>query len=136
MMLNTGFAQDGILIWNDEFETNGAPDPAKWGYDLGTNNGWGNNELENYTNNPANVHIADGLLYINAIKTNGTWTSARVKTQNKFNFTYGKIQFRAKLAAGTGTWPALWMLGESITTKGWPACGEIDVVEHVGRMGR
>lgn len=123
------------LVWSDEFTTNGAPNPAFWSYDLGTGDGgWGNREVQVYTSNSQNVRVSDGRLIIDAIKgANGTWTSARVKTQGKFNFTYGKIAFRAKLPEGSGTWPALWMLGEDITSVSWPACGEIDVMEHVGK---
>ena len=131
------FSQTGgfnELVWNDEFEGEGAPDPTFWSYDLGTGQGgWGNNEVQAYTNNSSNVRRSGGNLVIEANKVNGAWTSARIKTQGKFNFTYGRIEFRAKLPKGSGTWPALWMLGESITTKGWPACGEIDVMEHVGK---
>ena len=121
-------------MWHDEFEGEGAPDPAYWSYDLGTGQGgWGNNEVQSYTNNSSNVRRSGGKLVIEANKTNGAWTSARIKTQGKYNFTYGRVEFRAKLPKGSGTWPALWMLGENITTKGWPACGEIDVMEHIGR---
>ncbi|MBC3540019.1 family 16 glycosylhydrolase [Rufibacter sediminis] len=123
------------LIWSDEFEGEGALNPTWWGYDLGNgDNGWGNRELQSYTNQLANVRQSDGKLVIEALKQNGNWTSGRVKTQGKFGFTYGRVEFRAKLAPGVGTWPALWMLGESITTKGWPACGEIDVMEYVDRL--
>ncbi|MFZ6012638.1 MAG: family 16 glycosylhydrolase [Bacteroidota bacterium] len=125
--------QGEILVWSDEFNVDGTPNPAYWGYDLGTGNGWGNNEVQNYTNNSQNVRIENGILIIEAIKSGGTWTSARMKSQGKKNFKYGKIVFRAKLPTGTGTWPALWMLGENISSIGWPACGEIDVMEHVGK---
>ncbi|WP_439881722.1 family 16 glycosylhydrolase [Pontibacter sp. MBLB2868] len=122
------------LVWNDEFEGEGAPNPAYWSYDLGTGQGgWGNNEVQSYTSQSSNVRRSNGLLVIEANKINGAWTSARIKTQGKYNFTYGRIEYRAKLPKGSGTWPALWMLGESINTKGWPACGEIDVMEHVAR---
>lgn len=123
------------LVWSDEFNRSGAPDPANWSYDLGTgNSGWGNNEVQVYTQESANVRVSDGKLIIDALKaSNGTWTSARIKTQGKHRFRYGRIEFRAKLPAGSGTWPALWMLGEDFATEGWPACGEIDVMEHVGR---
>ncbi|MEJ8801505.1 family 16 glycosylhydrolase [Pontibacter sp. H249] len=122
------------LVWHDEFAGEGAPDPTYWSYDLGNGQGgWGNNEVQSYTNNSSNVRRSGGNLVIEANKNNGAWTSARIKTQGKYNFTYGRVEFRAKLPKGAGTWPALWMLGESITTKGWPACGEIDVMEHIGR---
>ncbi|MFD1187013.1 family 16 glycosylhydrolase [Pontibacter rugosus] len=120
------------LVWSDEFEGEGAPNPAYWKYDLGSG-GWGNREVQTYTSQTANVRQSGGKLVIEAIKQNGNWTSARVLTQGKYNFTYGRIEFRAKLPKGAGTWPALWMLGESLPTKNWPAAGEIDVMEHVGR---
>ncbi len=122
------------LIWSDEFNTTGAPNPTFWSYDLGTGQGgWGNNEVQSYTQSNSNIRQENGLLIIDAIKSGSAWTSARIKTQNKFNFTYGRVEFRAKLPTGSGTWPALWLLGESITSRGWPACGEIDVMEFVGK---
>ncbi len=124
------------LVWSDEFETAGAPDPAKWGYDIGTGaNGWGNNELEYYTNRPQNAAVANGVLKITAISENYSgkaYTSARLLTKGKFSFAYGRIEVRAKLPAGAGTWPAIWMLGDNINTAGWPACGEVDIMEHRG----
>jgi beta-glucanase (GH16 family) len=125
-------AQQDTLVWSDEFDGIGLPDSSKWSYDLG-NNGWGNNEIQNYTNLSQNVRQENGNLLIEAIKSDGNWTSARILTNNKFEFTYGRIVFRAKLPAGSGTWPALWMLGENFGTAGWPGCGEIDVMEHVGK---
>lgn len=123
------------LVWSDEFNTGNQPDPTYWTYDLGTgNSGWGNNEIQVYTNKTENVRIENGHLIIQALRQNGNnWTSARVKSQGRYSFTYGRIAFRAKLPAGSGTWPALWMLGDNITEIGWPACGEIDVMEHVGK---
>ncbi|KAA3439560.1 family 16 glycosylhydrolase [Rufibacter hautae] len=122
------------LIWSDEFEGEGAPNSTWWGYDLGNgHDGWGNRELQHYTNQLANVRQSGGNLVIEAVKKDGTWTSARVKSQGKLKFTHGRVEFRAKLAPGVGTWPALWMLGESVTTKGWPACGEIDVMEYIDK---
>jgi len=121
------------IIWSDEFNIDGAPDSKYWGYDLGAG-GWGNNEEQYYTNRPENVIIKDGVLKINTIKENyqgSKYTSARILTKDKFSFKYGKIEFRAKLPVGGGTWPALWTLGNNLTTAGWPACGEIDVMEHV-----
>jgi beta-glucanase (GH16 family) len=124
------------LFWSDEFNTDGAPDPAKWGYDIGSgSNGWGNAELEYYTSRPENVIIQGGVLKVNAIKesySGKSYTSARLLTMNKFSFTYGKVVVRAKLPAGVGTWPAIWMLGSNVSSAGWPACGEIDIVEHRG----
>jgi len=124
------------LVWSDEFNTDGAPDPAKWGYDLGTGSGgWGNSELEYYTSRPENVIVQGGVLKIKAIKesySGSDYTSARILTMNKYAFTYGKVEVRAKLPAGVGTWPAAWMLGSNLNTAIWPACGEIDIMEHRG----
>jgi beta-glucanase (GH16 family) len=122
------------LVWSDEFNTDGRPDSTSWAYDLGNGmDGWGNHEAQYYTNSVDNVYVKNGSLFIQARKKDGAWTSARLKTHGKKSWTYGKFVFRAKLPKGKGTWPALWMLGENISTVGWPACGEIDVMEHVGR---
>jgi len=124
------------LVWSDEFNTDGAPDATKWNYDLGRgDNGWGNNEKQNYTNTATNVIVQGGNLKITAKKEasgGADYSSARLKTDAKFSFTYGKIEIRAKLPSGAGTWPAIWMLGQNYATKPWPACGEIDIMEHVG----
>ncbi len=124
-----------VLVWSDEFNQAGTPNPLNWTYDLGTGDGgWGNREIQVYTDNNENVRVEDGHLVINARKNNaGQWTSARVKSQGRQSFQYGRIEFRAKLPAGSGTWPALWMLGDNITQVGWPRSGEIDVMEHVGK---
>lgn len=122
------------LIWSDEFDSDGAPDPAKWGYDTGAG-GWGNNESQFYTNSASNSVVQGGSLKITAkaqAQGGANYTSARLKTQGKFDFKYGKIEVRAKLPSGGGTWPAIWMLGSNITTANWPACGEIDIMEHKG----
>ena len=134
LMLFAGIcsAQQDSLVWSDEFSGSGAPDPAKWGYDIGAS-GWGNNEVQNYTNSTLNSRQEGGVLIIEALKSYTGWNSARLLTNNKFEFKYGRVLFRAKLPVGSGTWPALWMLGENIYTSGWPACGEIDVMEHVGK---
>ncbi|MGA3073341.1 MAG: glycoside hydrolase family 16 protein [Bryobacteraceae bacterium] len=129
-------AQDRQLIWSDEF--NGAPgsppDPAKWVYDLG-GNGWGNHELEVYTDNRANSYLdGQGHMAIRAIQTTpGKFTSARLKTQGKFAFEYGRVEARIRIPFGQGIWPAFWMLGADERRKGWPACGEIDIMENIGR---
>lgn len=124
------------LIWSDEFNSTGAPDPQKWDYAIGTgNNGWGNAESQYYTNRPENVTVSDGTLKIKVLKeqySGSEYTSARLLTKGKFAFKYGKIEVRAKLPSGGGTWPAIWMLGNNISTVGWPACGEIDIMEHKG----
>jgi beta-glucanase (GH16 family) len=129
-------AFDWHLVWSDEFDgpANSAPDPAKWAYDLG-GGGWGNRELEVYTSTRENV-FQDGVghLVIRAIKTaSGGYTSARLKTQGKFNIEYGKIEARIKIPHGQGVWPAFWMLGDDIVGAPWPKCGEIDVMENIGK---
>jgi beta-glucanase (GH16 family) len=124
------------LFWSDEFDKDGSPDPANWGFDLGTGSGgWGNNELEYYTNRQTNAIVSNGMLKIFAQKEsyNGSsYTSARMLSYNLFSFQYGKIEVRAKLPARTGTWPAIWMLGNNLSSVGWPACGEIDIMEQSG----
>jgi beta-glucanase (GH16 family) len=121
------------LVWSDEFNTDGAPDTTKWAYDLGIGtDGWGNNEAQSYTNASDNVIVADGNLKITAKKVGSDYTSARLKSEGKFDFTYGKVEVRAKLPVGGGTWPAIWMLGADYATNTWPACGEIDIMEHKG----
>jgi beta-glucanase (GH16 family) len=122
------------LIWSDEFDQPGAPNPAKWNYDLGAG-GWGNQELQYYTNRTDNAIVSNGTLKIIAKKENysgSAYTSARLLTKDKFAFKYGKVEVRAKMPVGIGTWPAAWMLGANISTVSWPNCGEIDIVEHKG----
>jgi beta-glucanase (GH16 family) len=124
------------LVWSDEFDVPGAPNTSKWGYDIGTGSGgWGNNELQYYTNRSQNAVVSGGTLKINLLKetfSGSNYTSARLLTKDKFSVKYGKIEARAKLPAGLGTWPAIWMLGNNISSVGWPACGEIDIMEHRG----
>jgi len=124
------------LIWTDEFDgpAGSAPDPAKWTHDLGAG-GWGNQELETYTDSRDNSYLdGAGHLVIEARQSApGQYTSARLKTQMKFGVTYGRIEARIKLPAGQGIWPAFWMLGANIADKGWPQCGEIDIMENIGR---
>jgi beta-glucanase (GH16 family) len=126
------------LVWSDEFDGSSL-NTANWTPEIGTGvNGWGNNEAQYYTARPENLRVENGRLIIEAIKENylgSTWTSARIKTQDKRNFKYGKLEFRAKLPSGAGPWPAAWMLGSNISTVGWPACGEIDVMEWRGTFG-
>lgn len=124
------------LIWEDDFLFNGPPSSSKWSYDIGTgNNGWGNGESQYYTDRTNNTFIENGILNIVAKReafANSQFTSGRIKTQDKFEFTYGKVEILAKLPTGGGTWPALWMLGANFDVVSWPACGEIDIMEHVG----
>jgi hypothetical protein len=119
------------LKFSDEFSTDGAPDPVKWSYDLGAG-GWGNGESQSYTSSSSNVIVQGGSLKITAKKEGNSYTSTRLKSENKFEFTYGKIEVKAKLPSGGGTWPAIWMLGQDYATNTWPACGEVDIMEHKG----
>lgn len=126
------FSQESYhLVWSDEFDYSGPPAPENWGYDLG-DDGWGNNELQNYTDSRENSIVQDGKLIIKAVKHDKTWTSARLMTRNKVDFLYGRIVIRAKLPAGRGTWPAIWMMSTDWEYGGWPYSGEIDIMEHVG----
>lgn len=122
------------MVWSDEFDSPGAPNSAKWGYDIGAG-GWGNNELQYYTNRLDNAVVSNGTLKIIAkaeTYSGSNYTSARLLSRNKFSFKYGKIEVSAKMPTGVGTWPAIWMMGDNLPTVGWPACGEIDVMEHRG----
>ena len=123
------------LIWSDEFTTSGLPDSSKWKFDVG-GHGWGNNELQYYTNKDTqNAVVRNDVLVITARKQdkeNRNYTSAKLLTRGIKEFMYGRIEVRAKLPAGRGTWPAIWMLGSNIKEAGWPGCGEIDIMEHVG----
>ncbi len=118
------------LVWSDEFDGSSL-NTGNWTPETGAG-GWGNNEVQTYTANPENLRVKDGSLIIQAVKSNGAWTSARIKTQDKRLFTYGLIEFRAKLPTGVGPWPAAWMMGNNIGSVGWPTCGEIDVMEWRG----
>lgn len=131
-------AMDGeewSIVWADEFDTGVVPDTSKWTYDLG-DWGWGNNELQFYTEGrPRNARIENGHLIIEAHKNDGgaAWTSARLTTRGKTAFTYGRIEFRAKVPAEKGNWAAGWTLGDSYVDElSWPYCGEIDILESVG----
>lgn len=136
----------GTLVWSDEFSNstgaNAAPNPANWSYDAG-GNGWGNDELETYcawgssaapcdSSNP-NAYVGiDGYLHIVARQPQpGVYTSARMKSQGLFSFSYGRVEARMKLPEGQGMWPAFWMLGNNGASAGWPACGEQDIMEHI-----
>jgi len=120
------------LIWQDEFDGTSL-NTNDWTYETGNgNSGWGNNELQNYQDGTNNAIVADGRLTIEAKKQGSNFTSARLKTQGKQSFQYGRVDIRATLPQGQGVWPALWMLGESFSSVGWPACGEIDIMELVG----
>ena len=130
------------LTWSDEFnQPDGSmPDPNKWLIETG-GNGWGNQELEYYTARPENVHVEGGNLVMTAVKETYTgqdgvtrdYTSARLNTSARFTQTYGRFEARIKIPYGQGMWPAFWMLGDDIGTIGWPGCGEIDIMENIGR---
>ncbi len=125
-----------VLKFSDEFNVAGAPDPTKWIYDTGNNGGWGNQEEQFYTTRTSNIKVTGGNLVITAKRepySGFNYTSSRIKTEGLYNFTYGKIEFKAKMPVGVGTWPAIWSLGSNRSTAIWPACGEIDYLEHVGK---
>ena len=135
-------ASDWVMTWNDEFNgpDGSPPDPAKWNLIVG-GSGWGNNELQYYTSRRKNVRQENGNLVIEAHKepfgggdgVRRRFTSARLSTQGHFSQKYGRFEARIQVPAGQGAWPAFWLLGDNISTVGWPACGEIDVMENVGR---
>jgi beta-glucanase (GH16 family) len=143
VMAHFAGAQSYRLRWADEFdgEAGSVPDQSKWNYDVG-GNGWGNNELETYTRRSDNAFLdGNGHLVIKLIKETFTgqdgirreYTSARLLTKDRFIQRYGRIEARVKLPFGQGIWPAFWMLGANIAEVGWPACGEIDIMENIGR---
>lgn len=125
-----------VLVWSDEF--NGSSiDPNNWTYDIGWGqNGWGNAELQYYTDRPDNARVENGMLVIEAREERfraQEYTSARLKTQGLQEWTYGRFEARIKVPYGQGIWPAFWSLGNDITTVGWPQSGELDIMEHIGR---
>ncbi|MBO3270699.1 glycoside hydrolase family 16 protein [Hymenobacter defluvii] len=128
------YTQYTELIWSDEFDGGGAVDQTKWTQETG-GNGWGNNELQYYTNSTENSYVSSGNLIIETKKqamSGRDYTSARLITKGKQSFTFGRIDVRAKLPKGQGIWPAIWMLGSDIDQNNWPACGEIDIMELRG----
>ncbi len=131
------FGQAKKLVWADEFNTAGLPDPSRWGYNQG-GGGWGNNELQFYTaGRKENAWVENGNLVISARKENyrgRKYSSARMITKNKGDWKYGRIEVKAKLPKGKGIWPAIWMLPTKSAYGGWPKSGEIDIMEFVGYM--
>lgn len=132
-------ANDWELVWSDEFDVNGLPDKTKWGYEEGFKR---NKESQYYTRERLeNARVEDGILILECRKENFQpenhdavkYTAASLVTRDKASWTYGRIEVRAKLPEGKGVWPAIWMLGENITKVGWPRCGEIDIMEFVGK---
>lgn len=132
------YADYTSLVWADEFDGGGTLDQTKWMYDLG-GGGWGNRELETYTNSTDNVYLTGGNLVIKALHGPGgpnDYTSGRILTKGKQNFQYGRIDVRAQVPKGKGIWPAIWMLGSDIDQNNWPRCGEIDIMEVRGSKPR
>ncbi|KMQ51172.1 beta-glucanase [Chitinispirillum alkaliphilum] len=139
---NSASARNWALVWSDEFDYTGLPDPDRWSFDVDGNMwAWGNNELQNYTDETgANAWVEDGRLIIEARREQHThpngptreYTSARLRTAQKGDWLYGRVEVRAKLPGGTGTWPAIWMLPTDWEYGNWPASGEIDIMEYVG----
>lgn len=122
------------LLWQDLFEKDGLPDPELWNLETG-GHGFGNGEAQFYTNRMKNAFVKDRILHIVAYKEdyqNRHYTSAKLTTEHKKTIMHGKIEVVAKIPEGDGTWPAIWLLGNEFRTKGWPVCGEIDMMEHVG----
>lgn len=124
------------LVMSEEFDTEGAPNNALWNYEIGTgNNGWGNNELQYYTDRTENIKVENGYLLISANKEdyNGSsYTSSRITTQGLFEQTHGRFEARIRVPYGKGLWPAFWLLGSDCETNIWPQCGEIDIMEYLG----
>jgi beta-glucanase (GH16 family) len=134
------------LVWQDDFNTDGEVDATKWSYNEGTgSNGWGNNELQNYTKRAENIQVKDGMLHITAKKESyqgSGYTSARILTKGLYEQKFGRIEARIKLPYGKGYWPAFWMLGANLqegtetpddpSTVFWPLAGEIDIMEYLG----
>lgn len=149
----TGWSSEWKLVWSDEFDKDGLPDSTRWNYEEGFIR---NRELQYYTTNRAeNARVENGFLIIEARKEkfsnrhhrpdapehrwqqrreHADYTSASLTTRERVSWTYGRIEARAKVPSGRGTWPAFWMLGTNISEVGWPACGEIDVLEYVGHQ--
>lgn len=127
-------ADPELLVWADEFDYTGPPDPAKWTYDVG-GHGWGNHELQYYTHRRNNAWVSDGALHINAVREDFEgckYTSARLVTKARADFKYGRVEVRVLLPSARGTWAAAWMLPTDNNFGIWPKSGEIDIMEHVG----
>lgn len=129
------------LVMEDNFDADGAPNQSFWNFDLGvgtalTGDGWGNNELQYYTDRDKNIKVEDGMLHMTAHRENfmgSAYTSARINTVGKVEQAYGRFEARIKLPWGQGVWPAFWLLGDNINEVGWPQCGEIDIMEYRGQ---
>ncbi|HSU56823.1 MAG TPA: family 16 glycosylhydrolase [Candidatus Dormibacteraeota bacterium] len=140
LLLTSAFGQTNpgwTLVWSDEFNQpdGSSPNSANWNYDTG-GGGWGNSELENYTSRTNNVRIQNGQLIIEARQESfqgSSYTSGRIKTENHISWAYGRLEARIKIPRGQGIWPAFWTLGTNITSLNWPTCGEIDMMENIGK---
>lgn len=132
-------AQFKQLVMQDEFDTDGTLDSSLWSYDIGTGpgfDGWGNNELQYYTNRNENISVQNGKLLITAHKEDyqgSSYTSAKIVTKGKFEQKYGRFEAKIRVPYGQGIWPAFWLLGNDIDEVGWPQCGEIDIMEYRGQ---
>ena len=140
LAFGTGSAYGGWqLVWSDDFTNadGSSPDPTKWGFDIGNgNNGWGNAQQEYDTSRTNNIRIQGGNLVIEADQESYggfNYTSGRMNTKGKWSWTYGRIEARIKIPKGQGIWPAFWMLGANIDSVGWPTCGEMDIMENIGK---
>jgi beta-glucanase (GH16 family) len=134
LFVQTTNAQAWELVWSDEFNYTGAPDSEKWNLEIHPS-AWTNAELQSYTNRLENVRVEDSILIIEALKDNyegSTYTSGRLNSANKGDILYGRIEIRAKLPSGLGTWPAIWMMSTDTEYGNWPYSGEMDIMEHVG----
>jgi beta-glucanase (GH16 family) len=118
------------LVWSEDFDDQGSPDPATWDYELGYIR---NRELQYYTDDPQNVRVENSRCILTARLVEGdSITSASIHTREKRDFLYGRVEVRARIPSALGSWPAIWLHGSSRGEVGWPACGEIDIMEHVG----
>jgi beta-glucanase (GH16 family) len=129
------------LVWSDEFDgSSSSVDSTKWSFDIG-GGGWGNDELQSYTSRSVNAELQNGALVLRVLKESfqgpdnitRNYTSARIRTSNKFSQAYGRFEARIKIPFGQGIWPAFWMLGNDHDVAGWPICGEIDIMENIGK---
>lgn len=125
------------LTFEDNFDRDGPIDAASWNIQMGTgDNGWGNNELQYYTDRPENIKVEGGMLHITALQESfqgSAYTSARINTKDKVEQQYGRFEARIQLPWGQGLWPAFWLLGSNIDEVSWPQCGEIDIMEYRGQ---
>lgn len=127
---NQGPGTEWELAWSDEFNYSGAPVDSLWNYELGYVR---NNELQKYTNSAENIRVKDGFCIITCrMEEDSAITSASITTKNKNDIKYGRVEVRAQIPSALGSWPAIWLLGNNVKEVGWPACGEIDIMEHVG----